>query len=50
MHPLRFSGGAFVDWEFERKGRSVTVDPEARVIVGVDAVSAAIDFAATSTV
>lgn len=41
---LRFSSGAFVDWEFEREGKSVTVDPVARIIVGVDAVSAAIDF------
>jgi DNA-binding transcriptional LysR family regulator len=42
---LRFSSGGFVDWEFERNGQSITVDPVARVIVGVDAVSAAIDFA-----
>jgi DNA-binding transcriptional LysR family regulator len=42
---LRFSSGAFVEWEFEREGKSITVDPAARVIVGVDAAPAAIDFA-----
>lgn len=42
---LRFSSGAFVEWEFEREGKSVTADPAARVIVGVDAAPAAIDFA-----
>jgi DNA-binding transcriptional LysR family regulator len=42
---LRFSSGAFIDWEFERKGKSITVEPVARVIVGVDAVSAALEFA-----
>jgi len=42
---LRFSSGAFVEWEFEREGKSVTVDPAARVIVGVDAAFAAIDLA-----
>ncbi|WP_409565920.1 LysR substrate-binding domain-containing protein [Rhizobium leguminosarum] len=42
---LRFSSGAFVQWEFERKGKPITVDPKGRLIVGVDAAVAAIDFA-----
>jgi DNA-binding transcriptional LysR family regulator len=43
---LRFSSGAFVPWELERDGEaSVTLDPQARLIVGVDAAAAAIDFA-----
>lgn len=42
---LRFSSGVFVPWEFERRGRSMTVDPTGRLIVGVDAATAAIDFA-----
>jgi len=42
---LRFSSGAFVAWEFEREGRVLTVDPPGRVIVGVDAAPAAIEFA-----
>lgn len=42
---LRFSSGAFVKWEFERGDEAVTVDPQGRLIVGVDAVATAIDFA-----
>jgi DNA-binding transcriptional LysR family regulator len=42
---LRFSSGAFVAWELERHGEAVTVDPPARLTVGVDAAAAAIDFA-----
>ncbi len=41
---LRFSSGAFVPWELERNGKVVTVDPQGRLIVGVDAAAAAIDF------
>jgi DNA-binding transcriptional LysR family regulator len=42
---LRFSSGAFVAWEFERDGEPLTVDPVGRLVVGVDAAAAAIDFA-----
>ncbi|WP_320199325.1 LysR family transcriptional regulator [Agrobacterium sp. rho-13.3] len=42
---LRFSSGAVVDWEFEKDGEDLTVDPQGRLIVGVDAVASAIDFA-----
>lgn len=39
---LRFSSGALVAWEFERDDTTLTVDPPGRLIVGVDAVAAAI--------
>jgi DNA-binding transcriptional LysR family regulator len=42
---LRFSSGAFVVWEFERDGEAVTVDPPGRLVAGVEAAAAAIDFA-----
>ncbi|MFL4997435.1 MAG: LysR family transcriptional regulator [Microvirga sp.] len=42
---LRFSSGAFVDWEFEKDGQVVTMDPIGRLIIGVDAAGAAIEFA-----
>ncbi|MFS2153274.1 LysR substrate-binding domain-containing protein [Rhizobium sp. Rhizsp42] len=42
---LRFSSGAFVPWELERDGQSVNIDPQGRLIVGVDAAAAAIDWA-----
>ncbi|WP_324610598.1 LysR substrate-binding domain-containing protein [Xaviernesmea oryzae] len=42
---LRFSSGAFVPWELEQEGAAFTVDPLGRLIVGVDAAPAAIDFA-----
>lgn len=42
---LRFSSGAFVPWEFEQGSEALTVDPQGRLIVGVDAASAAIDLA-----
>lgn len=42
---LRFSSGAMVDWEFEKEGRAITVDPPGRLIVGVDGAAAAIDLA-----
>ncbi|MBD2751178.1 LysR family transcriptional regulator [Microvirga sp. BT688] len=42
---LRFSSGAFVDWEFEKDGRVITVDPVGRLIIGVEAAGAAVDLA-----
>jgi DNA-binding transcriptional LysR family regulator len=42
---LRFSSGALVEWKFERGEETVTVNPPGRLIVGVNAASAAIDFA-----
>ena len=42
---LRFSSGALVEWELERGDETFVVDPAARLIVGVDAAPAAIEFA-----
>lgn len=42
---LRFSSGALVEWELERGDEAITVDPPGRLIVGVDAVPAAIALA-----
>ena len=42
---LRFSSGALTAWDFERDGLKVRLDPPSRLIVGVDAAAAAIDFA-----
>lgn len=42
---LRFSSGALVDWDFERAGEALTVDPPGRLIIGVDAAIAAVDLA-----
>jgi DNA-binding transcriptional LysR family regulator len=42
---LRFSSGALTAWNFERDGIGVRLDPPSRLIIGVDAASAAIDFA-----
>ena len=42
---LRFSSGALVPWDLERGGEAVTVDAPGRLIIGVDAAPAAIEFA-----
>jgi DNA-binding transcriptional LysR family regulator len=42
---LRFSSGAFVDWEFEKGGQVISVDPVGRLVIGVEAAGAAIDLA-----
>lgn len=42
---LRFSSGALTAWEFARGDASLTVDPPARIIIGVDAAPAAIELA-----
>ncbi len=41
---LRFSSGALVDWSFERGDETVTINPAGRLIIGVDAASAAIEL------
>lgn len=42
---LRFSSGALIAWEFACGDASVTVDPPARITIGVDAAPAAIELA-----
>jgi DNA-binding transcriptional LysR family regulator len=42
---LRFSSGALTAWDMECDEQSLTVDPPARVIIGVDAAPAAIELA-----
>ncbi|MBE7212520.1 MAG: LysR family transcriptional regulator [Gluconacetobacter diazotrophicus] len=42
---LRFTSGAPVRWEFERDGEAMVLDPPGRIVVGVNAVTAAIGFA-----
>lgn len=41
---LRFSSGALVAWELERDNETIVIDPPARIVIGVDAVAAAIDI------
>jgi DNA-binding transcriptional LysR family regulator len=42
---MRFSSGALTAWSFARDGETLTFDPPARLIVGVDAAAAAIGLA-----
>ncbi|MEP7098325.1 MAG: LysR substrate-binding domain-containing protein, partial [Dokdonella sp.] len=42
---LKFSNGKLIQWEMERSGETLTVDPVARLTVGVNAVDSAINFA-----
>lgn len=42
---FRFSSGAMVQWEFERNGEALTIDPPARAIIDVDDVPLAIELA-----
>jgi DNA-binding transcriptional LysR family regulator len=42
---LRFSSGALTAWDFERNGERITVDPPARLVIGVDAAAAGIALA-----
>lgn len=42
---LRFTSGALTQWTFERDGEWLSLDPPSRLIVGVDAAPAAIQFA-----
>lgn len=41
----RFSSGALVPWEFERDGKTLVIDPEARLIVGTNGSAAMIGHA-----
>jgi len=42
---LRFSSGALVAWDFKRKGETVSINPSARLTIGVNGAAAAIDLA-----
>ena len=42
---LRFSSGALIEWAFERDDEKLTINPPGRLIIGVDAAAAAIEFA-----
>jgi DNA-binding transcriptional LysR family regulator len=42
---LRYSSGALVEWQFERGDETVIVNPPGRLVIGVDAAQAAIEFA-----
>jgi DNA-binding transcriptional LysR family regulator len=42
---LRFSSGALADWDLERGGEVIKIDPAGRIIMGVDGAAAAIDLA-----
>lgn len=41
----RFASGALTEWEFEKAGETLLVDPPARLIIGVAGGAAAIDLA-----
>jgi len=42
---MRFSSGALTQWSFAQDGKTLTLDPPARLVVGVDAAAAAIGLA-----
>jgi DNA-binding transcriptional LysR family regulator len=42
---MRFSSGMLSVWRFERGGEVLTIDPPSRLVVGIQAMAAAIDFA-----
>jgi DNA-binding transcriptional LysR family regulator len=42
---MRFSSGALTAWTFEKDGETLTLDPPARLVIGVDAAPAAIALA-----
>jgi DNA-binding transcriptional LysR family regulator len=42
---MRFSSGALTEWTFARDGKTIALDPPARLVVGVDAAAAAIGLA-----
>lgn len=42
---IRFSSGALLEWEFERGGQTLIVDPPARLIVATAGAAAGIDLA-----
>ncbi len=41
----RFASGALVEWEFERDGKVLTIEPPARIIMGAAGAAASIDLA-----
>jgi DNA-binding transcriptional LysR family regulator len=41
---LRHSSGAIVEWEFEKDGELIVVDPPGRLIIGVDGAAAAMEL------
>ena len=41
----RFASGALTEWEFEKAGETLIVDPHARLIIGTAGAAAAIDLA-----
>jgi DNA-binding transcriptional LysR family regulator len=42
---LRFSSGALVNWDLEKEGQCYSMDVRSRIVIGVDAVPAAVDLA-----
>jgi len=42
---MRFSSGALSVWRFERGGETLTIDPPSRLIVGIQGMAAALEFA-----
>lgn len=42
---MRFGSGALIEWEFEKEGETLMVDPPARLIIGTAGAAAAIDLA-----
>lgn len=42
---MRFSSGALTQWSFAQDGKTITLDPPSRLVVGVDAAAAAIGLA-----
>lgn len=42
---LRYSSGAMVSWDFVKNGKTLSIDPPGRLVIGVDGAAAAIDLA-----
>lgn len=42
---LRYSSGAMVRWDFVKNGKTLSIDPPGRLVIGVDGAAAAIDLA-----
>lgn len=41
---LRYSSGALIPWDFSKNGEAVSIDPPARLVIGVNGVAAAIEL------